>query len=74
MAAAPSLDRRNPGAAKLHAEILACCVFPPRRFSGHGGRPQNGSASTGKLNYSSVRCGNRSMSWIWIKTKKDAAT
>src|SRR5579863_10264784 len=35
-------------------------VFPPRRFSSQGRRPQNGSASTVKLNYFIVRCGNRS--------------
>ena len=35
-------------------------VFPPRRFSSQGRRPQNGSASTVKLDYFIVRCGNRS--------------
>jgi len=41
--------------------VLCLLCFPPRRFSSQGRRPQNGSASTGKLNYFSVRCGNRSM-------------
>jgi hypothetical protein len=41
--------------------FLCLLCFPPRRFSSQGRRPQNGSASTAKLNYSSVRCGNRSM-------------
>ena len=49
---------RNQGAL-LNFLCLLC--FPPRRFSSQGRRPQNGSASTGKLNYFSVRCGNRSM-------------
>jgi len=38
----------------------ACCVFPPRRFSSQGRRPQNGSANTGKLNYFIVRRQKRS--------------
>jgi hypothetical protein len=41
--------------------FLCLLCFPPRRLSSQGERPQNGSASTGKLSYSSVRCGNRSM-------------
>ena len=42
---------------RAHGRNLACaeffCLlcFPPRRFSSQGRRPQNGSASTGKLNY-----------------------
>jgi len=35
-------------------------VFPPRRISSQGRRPQNGSARTGKLSYFTVAYGNRS--------------
>jgi len=35
-------------------------VFPPRRISSQGRRPQNGSARTGKLSYFIVAYGNRS--------------
>jgi hypothetical protein len=35
-------------------------VYPQRLLTGNAARPQNGSASTGKLNQSIVRCGNRS--------------
>jgi hypothetical protein len=35
-------------------------VFPLRLLTGNAARAQNGSASTGKLNQSIVRCGNRS--------------
>ncbi len=42
------------------ADFLCLLCFPPRRFSSQGRRPQNGSASTGKLNHFSVCCGNRS--------------
>src|SRR5208283_2897494 len=42
--------------------FLCLLCFPPRRFSSRDRRPQNGSASTGKLHYSNVRCGNRSNS------------
>src|SRR5437899_5123197 len=48
--------QRCPGASCF--PVLA--VFPPRRFSSQGRRPQNGSASTVKLDYFIVRCGNRS--------------
>ncbi len=55
---------RNQGRTRAHPRgllIFLCLLcFPPRRFSSQGRRPQNGSASTGKLNYFSVRCGNRS--------------
>src|SRR5215831_1696757 len=37
--------------------ISVLAVFPPRRFSSQGRRPQNGSASTVKLDYFIVRCG-----------------
>src|SRR5580704_10192307 len=43
------------------AELSLLAVFPLRRFSSQGEPAQNGPASTGKLNYSSVCCGNRSM-------------
>src|SRR5882724_2550721 len=46
----------------------ACCVFRPGASSSHGRRPQNGSASTVKLHYSSVRCGNRSNGIEWTST------
>ena len=48
------------GAVKWLAD-LPVLAFPPRRFISQGVPPQNGSASTGKLNYFSVRCGNRSI-------------
>ena len=35
------------------SQCLLC--FAARRFVSHGGRPQNGSAHTGKLRYSTVR-------------------
>src|SRR5437879_5173934 len=34
--------------------FLCLLCFPPRRFSSQGRRPQNGSASTGKLKYSNA--------------------
>src|ERR1035438_2519215 len=40
--------------------FLCLLCFPPRRCNSRDRRPQNGSASTGKLHYSNVRCGNRS--------------
>src|SRR5260370_5330583 len=60
---------RNPahtGATLMPAELPCLLCFPPRRFSSQGRRPQNGSASTVKLSYSSVRCGNRSMRTLRI--------
>src|SRR4051812_7435915 len=50
---------RTPGLPAGQLISCACCV-PPRRFSSQGRRPQNGSASTVKLDYFIVRCGNRS--------------
>jgi hypothetical protein len=44
-------------------------VFPLRLLTGNAARPQNGSASTGKLIQSIVRCGNRSngcRSRLWL--------
>src|ERR1700756_4916305 len=52
------------------AEFLCLLCFPPRRLSSPGRRPQNGSASTGKLNHFSVCCGNRSNG---IETERDSA-
>jgi membrane protease YdiL (CAAX protease family) len=54
----------NPGRTRAQpvgpANFLCLLCFPPRRSFSQGRRPQNGSASTGKLNYFSVRSGNRS--------------
>src|SRR5579863_195942 len=55
-----SEPRAHTGAPKGPADFLCLLCFPPRRFSSQGRRPQNGSASTVKLHYFSVCCGNRS--------------
>src|SRR5258708_19626553 len=57
----PRAHGRNPGANQLPTELPCLLCFAQRCFSSEGRRPQNGSASTGKLNHSSVCCGNRSM-------------
>src|ERR1700747_518525 len=55
-----SEPRAHTGATKGLLTFLRLLCFPSRRFSSQDRRPQNGSASTGKLHYSNVRCGNRS--------------
>src|SRR5260370_16748067 len=58
-----SRKRKPPGAHGRNqglADFVRLLCFPSRRFSSQDRRPQNGSASTGKLHYSNVRCGNRS--------------
>ena len=40
--------------------ISMLAAFRVGAFSTDCGRPQNGTASTGKLNYSNVRCGEAS--------------
>jgi len=65
----PCAHGRNPGIRRTPGQTSrctscwtssACCVFRRGAWN-RSERPQNGSASTGKLNYSSVCCGNRSM-------------
>src|SRR5215469_550158 len=60
-----NLQCESPGAhtsaAAGPADFLCLLCFPPRRFKSLGRRPQNGSASTVKLDYFIVRGGNRSM-------------
>src|SRR5579863_4897528 len=55
-----SEPRAHTGATKGPADFLCLLCFPPRRFSSQSRRPQNGSASTGKLHYFNVCCGKAS--------------
>jgi len=50
---------RTPARSK-EPEFSMLAAFRVDALGNDGGRPQNGTASTGKLNHSNVRCGKAS--------------